>query len=72
MKNTIHTLPFDSKSSDRVYEVKVYEDFTTSCNCPGWTFKKAGRERGCTHTEYAGRMRIVWIGREKLEAEAAA
>lgn len=22
----------------------------TSCNCPGWAIKKAGRDRQCTHT----------------------
>ncbi len=68
----IHTQPFDSKSSDRVYEVQVYEDFSVSCNCPGWTFKKPGRDRGCRHTEYTERMRIVWVGREKAEKEEAA
>jgi hypothetical protein len=49
-KSVLATFDFNSKSSSRVYETLVYEDHSTSCNCPGWTFKRAGKARGCTHT----------------------
>lgn len=32
------------------YEVQLKEDGTTSCNCPGWIFKKTSEDRGCKHT----------------------
>lgn len=32
------------------YEVQLKEDGTTSCNCPGWIFKKSSEDRGCKHT----------------------
>lgn len=33
------------------YEAQLYEDGTTSCNCPGWVMKRSGQERGCKHTK---------------------
>lgn len=34
------------------YEVRLNEDGTTSCNCPGWIFKKKTEARGCKHTRH--------------------
>jgi len=44
---------FRSKSNPdrKPYVVKVYDDGTMSCDCRGWTFKKVGKPRGCTHTK---------------------
>ena len=45
------TWTFASNSNpSKTYETILYEDGTTSCNCRGWTFKKDGQERTCTHT----------------------
>lgn len=33
------------------YEAQLYENGTTSCNCPGWVLKRSGQERGCKHTK---------------------
>ena len=35
-------IPRESSSSSTRYEALLYEDGSTSCNCPGWT-------RRCTH-----------------------
>ena len=34
------------------YEVRLNTDGTTSCNCPGWIFKKKTDDRGCKHTRH--------------------
>lgn len=45
------TWTFDSSSSDAVYEVKL-NDLTglVSCDCRGWTMKRANQPRACKHT----------------------
>ena len=41
----------ESSSSSKVYETVAYaDDFTTSCNCPGWIYKRPNQPRGCRHT----------------------
>lgn len=52
-RNKALTIHNASRSSDRVYETIIYGDGSTSCNCPGWIYVKAGRERGCRHTKAA-------------------
>ena len=42
---------FESASSGRVYTVTIEDDGSRSCNCPGWSFKRSGRERTCKHLE---------------------
>lgn len=51
-KAIIKKFRFESSSSDKVYETLLYEDGTTSCNCPGWTrhVDIKGR-RSCKHTK---------------------
>lgn len=39
-----------SSNPSKTYETILYTDGDTSCNCRGWTFKKEGQERTCTHT----------------------
>lgn len=34
------------------YEVRLNDDGSTSCNCPGWIFKKKTDDRGCKHTRH--------------------
>ena len=41
---------FPSSSSTKVYTVSVDEEGRLSCNCPAWTFKKAGT-RTCKHVQ---------------------
>ena len=44
---------FDSESKPgKQYQTLKYADGTTSCDCPGWKFKRktAGGERTCRHT----------------------
>ena len=49
---------FKSKSNPdrKPYIVKVYEDGTMSCDCRGWTNKKVGKPRECTHTKQVAKM----------------
>lgn len=35
-----------------IYEVRLNDDGGTSCNCPGWQFKKKDQPRGCKHTRH--------------------
>lgn len=46
---------FESSNKDHIYEAIEYTDGTTSCNCPGWVFKKSAG-RGCKHT------RLIEVG----------
>lgn len=34
------------------YEVRLNDDGSLSCNCPGWIFKKKTDDRGCKHTRH--------------------
>jgi hypothetical protein len=34
------------------YEVRLNDDGSVSCNCPGWIFKKKTDDRGCKHTRH--------------------
>lgn len=34
------------------YEVRLNDDGSLSCNCPGWIFKKNTSDRGCKHTRH--------------------
>ena len=43
-------IEFPSSDGSRTYTVLTHDDGTTSCNCPGWTFKRQGQERNCKHT----------------------
>jgi len=42
-----------SSHGTTIYETLLYADGSTSCNCPAWVFRKAGRPRGCRHTRKA-------------------
>jgi hypothetical protein len=40
-----------SSSPGKVYETLVFQDGSTSCNCPGWTRRVApDKTRSCKHT----------------------
>jgi len=41
---------FPSSSSSKIYTTMRHEDGHLSCNCPGWCFKKNGKDRSCKHT----------------------
>lgn len=42
---------FHSESNpDNLYQTLVYDDNTTSCDCPGWRFRRRGGDRQCKHT----------------------
>lgn len=46
---------FQSDSNPaKTYQCLQYTDGTTSCDCPGWKFKRAsmGNERSCKHVRY--------------------
>lgn len=34
------------------YEVRLNDDGSVTCNCPGWIFKKKTETRGCKHTRH--------------------
>lgn len=45
-----HRMEINSQSSDRVYTVaQAKASGEWQCSCPGWKFKRAGRERSCKH-----------------------
>ena len=45
-----HRMEINSESSSRVYIVaQAKSSGEWQCSCPGWKFKKPGRERGCKH-----------------------
>jgi len=45
----LRTWRYQSKSSpDKYYTVRLNEDETLSCNCPGWIFSK--KPKSCRHT----------------------
>lgn len=45
---------FPSKSSPgKFYTVCQYDDGTSSCNCPAWTYKKGDATRTCHHVRMA-------------------
>lgn len=49
---TFGTVYFPSRSSDRVYETRVFADGRLSCNCPGWVYRVAADgSRSCRHTK---------------------
>lgn len=41
---------FASRSSDNMYTAVRYNDGTFSCDCKGWTIKRKGWSRYCSHT----------------------
>ena len=41
---------FPSSGGDRMYAVLLRDDGRLSCDCPGWTVKRAGKPRACKHT----------------------
>lgn len=53
----IKTWTFPSSSSPgKTYETVQWEDGSLSCECRGWTVKKEGRERSCTHTDQVAKI----------------
>jgi hypothetical protein len=42
---------FRSSSGSGVYETRLTKTGILSCDCRGWTFKKAGKPRSCKHTD---------------------
>ena len=51
MADIAKTWFFQSNSNpNKMYETTQYTDGSTSCQCHGWTMKKPGKERSCTHT----------------------
>ena len=54
---------FASSSGGKTYETLLYNDFSTSCDCPGWTRRVADDgTRSCRHT------RLVHLGQADEEA----
>lgn len=49
-KDIAQVWTFNSSSGSSTYETLQYVDGSTSCNCRGWTIKRAGKERSCKHT----------------------
>lgn len=71
---------FPSDSSNTVYTTRVMLDGKVTCNCRGWTIKKAGQPRWCKHARelVGGRLMrrdgeflyVVQGGSAPAEAEA--
>lgn len=51
MKQIAKAWEWKSSTSDRIYQTLLYDDNSTSCNCPGWTRKvQPDGSRACRHT----------------------
>lgn len=57
----VDTKKVKSSSSRKVYKVRVYDDGTFWCPCPGFKFQKgkSARERMCKHTRLLVQMKLV-------------
>jgi hypothetical protein len=54
MKSIAKVWIFPSSSGKAKYETLLYDDLSTSCNCPGWTRRVApDGKRSCRHTRLA-------------------
>lgn len=42
---------YTSSSGTKTYTLRRLEDGTLTCDCPGWTFKRPGKERRCKHID---------------------
>jgi hypothetical protein len=63
MKSIAKVWTFKSSSSERTYQTLLYTNFTTSCDCPGWTRRTdSNGKRTCRHT------RSVQLGNADAEA----
>ena len=61
-KTVVKVWTFQSDSNpSKTYESLKYSDYSTSCNCPGWTKRSV---RSCKHT------RAVEMGSATSQAEA--
>lgn len=49
-QETVREWQFPSSSGVGTYTTKRHADGALSCNCKGWTFKRADGPRSCTHT----------------------
>jgi hypothetical protein len=51
MKQIAKTYIFKSSSGDATYQTLLYQDGSTSCDCPGWTRRvQPDGSRTCKHT----------------------
>ena len=50
------TYPSSRRGSTAEYTAVLYNDGTTSCNCPGWVIRRAGKDRDCRH------VRLIMVG----------
>lgn len=39
-----------STSGSKSYRTVLWSTGEITCDCPGWTFKRPGKQRGCKHT----------------------
>lgn len=61
MEGSYGVVEFQSSSSDRVYETRLYGTGATSCDCPGWRYqRKPLADRQCKHTKAV--RTTVWEG----------
>jgi hypothetical protein len=57
-RTIVQTFYFDSSKGNKVYETLLYDDKSTSCDCPGWCRRvQSDGSRSCKHT------RLVEAGR---------
>ena len=58
-------------TGSRDYETVIWSDGSISCNCPGWIFKRAGRDRTCKHTRQVRTAEALdFAGAQRQEAGA--
>lgn len=49
-KIVIRTFASPSSHGAVTYETLLWSDGSTTCDCPGWVYQRAGKPRGCKHT----------------------
>ena len=61
-----------SSNASKLYETLLYDDGTTSCNCPGWTRRVApDGSRTCKHIIISGfaPVKVENFGEKKIETK---
>jgi len=69
----LYAWPMQSSHGSTTYEILLYVDGSTSCNCPGWVYhaKKTG-ERTCKHLRLlADEMAYVLAGGRPRRADTS-
>lgn len=72
LKTAVREWKFPSSSSDKTYTTVLWADGSYSCDCRGWTIKRAGQERNCRHCDEAREDAGAQVPKPEVAAKEAA